>query len=262
MATKRLYFDLIKSFSLQDVTSCYAELNLLEELGFIIADKDEFKNKVMAARVANSGKNFSSETKDLSEKAIRNLLNSCGTLIFKKGKQSISIIPLRPIGAYLLCENQFESASKTLYTNPIKMFEHIRSRKGFDFDINLIQKHIDKAISESSVIDFAACRKDFEYAKLTDEDSIPFDVCVRFVSANEVLGKEVEVIGIGSDHRIEFFILDYAGHIDVYTACILVKNTPENLPIIQKLIKNFGWQQSTHPWFTEPIDEILSRYNI
>ena len=53
----------------------------------------------------------------------------------------------------------------------------------------------------------------------------------------EFLDKEIEIVGLDGNHNVEFFTLDYVGHIDFYAACILVKNTPENLSIIKKLVK-------------------------
>lgn len=262
MATRRVYYDLVKSFSVGNITSIYGELSLLESMGFIITDKDEFKNNLLSARTKTSGKTFLDETKDFSEKAIRNLLNSCGTLILKNKKMAIEIIPLRTIGAYTVKRVFPDRTEHELYSNPFQMFEDIRSYEGFDFDINLIQKHISKAVSENAVIDFAACRKEFEYSKIVDENSIPFEFGVRFISANEVLGKEIEILNLDGSNKVEFFTMDFVGHVDMYTACILVKNTPENLPIIKKLIKKFDWQPTTHQWFTEPLEEVLARYNI
>lgn len=261
MATKRLYYDLVKSFTVDNITSIFGELSLLESLGFTINDTEKFKDKLFAARHQSSGKTFISETKDFSEKAIRNLLNSCGTLVLKNSKITVSILPLIPIGAYILRKIYSETTENILYTNPFKMFEDIRSIEGFDFDINLIQKHITCAVSENAVIDFAACRKEFESAKSDDENAFSFEIGVRFISANEVLDKEIEIVAIDGNHKVEFFTLDYSGHIDFYSACILVKNTPENLPIIQKLIKKFGWQHVTHQWFTEPLEEVLEKFN-
>jgi len=266
MATRRLYYNLVKSFTPSNITSIFGEISQLESLGFTFSDKEELKSQFFSARTKSSGKTFLEESKNYSEKAIRNLLNSCGVLILKGNNLLLEILPLRSIGCYALRKifttNSSDVIEQELYCNPFQMFEDIRSIEGFNFDIKLIQKHIDKSISENAVLDFAACRKEFEYAKVANEFSVPFDVGVRFISANEVLGKEIEIIGIDGQNKVEFLTIDYMGHIDTYTACILVKNTPENLPIIKKLIKKFGWQHSTYFWFTEPLEEMLERVNL
>lgn len=266
MATKRLYYNLVKSFTPGNITSIFGEMTQLELLGFTFSDKEELKSQFFSARTKSSGKTFLEETKNYSEKAIRNLLNLCGALILRKNNLLLEILPLRPIGCYVVRKvsttDSYNVIEQELYCNPFQMFEDIRSMEGFNFDIMLIQKHIVKSISENAVLDFAACRKEFEYAKVTDEFSVPFDVGVRFVSANEVLGKEIEIIGTDGQYSVEFLEITYMGHIDMYAACMLVKNTPENLPIIKKLIQKFGWQHATHFWTTEPIEEMLEQVNL